>query len=564
MADITNRADWIVFSNRDATDLTAKDPIQGESSGNAGSTGQRGRAKKLVYRGSADDTHNANEAEGLSEVSKANEVTSASDVTDVSEKCNASETNDANGAGGLNDTGTTAVTGLTGVSSKDGEAFIVGNATVIPRGFDATYVPVESSAQSVHQGSRNGKANAKGKVVKPAPAEKGPKDPSCILRSFGSEGSAIDLVLKLRAQGQSVDYFQPETGPWQVRIRRVGFPVQTETFRSRKEAKVWATLREAEYHKREMVDYHEADRTTLGQLVLRYLNGVPLDPHSDNSLRHRLAKIARHPVCEYKMTALRPVHLANYRDERLKLVKPATVVAELSQISAIIGHARREWDIAMPRNVATTEFVKRPKIGAEGQRTRRLEEVVGEVKEEQRFFEALMDVRNLAARSFIVVALETGIRRAELLRLKWDRVYFRGEGSYIALEAGKTKNRHARQSPLSPLAVNALNCLERSGELVFEGETRDSIKCCFKRLRERAGLKNFRMHDLRHEFTSRLFEETTLRESEIQLLTGHRDARMLARYSHLRPDFIVRRLAQARQEMKALNLQYSQEVGSGA
>jgi hypothetical protein len=39
---------------------------------------------------------------------------------------------------------------------------------------------------------------------------------------------------------------------------------------------------------------------------------------------------------------------------------------------------------------------------------------------------------------------------------------------------------------------------------------------------------------------------------------------MLARYSHLRPDFIVRRLAQARQEMKALNQQYSQEAGSGA
>ena len=68
MADITNRADWIVFSNRDATDLTAKDPIQGENSGNAGSTGQRGRAKKLVHRGSADDTQNANEAGNANEV----------------------------------------------------------------------------------------------------------------------------------------------------------------------------------------------------------------------------------------------------------------------------------------------------------------------------------------------------------------------------------------------------------------------------------------------------------------------------------------------------------------
>ena len=61
MADITNRADWIVFSNRDATDLTAKDPIQGENSGRAGSTGQRGRAKKLAQLGSDDETHNAND-----------------------------------------------------------------------------------------------------------------------------------------------------------------------------------------------------------------------------------------------------------------------------------------------------------------------------------------------------------------------------------------------------------------------------------------------------------------------------------------------------------------------
>jgi integrase len=287
-----------------------------------------------------------------------------------------------------------------------------------------------------------------------------------------------------------------------------------------------------------------------------------VDLLADNSLWHRLTKISRHPVCEYSMSLLRPTHIAQYRDERLKKVKPATVVAELSYICSVIGHARKEWDIAIHRNVATTEYVKRPKIGADGERTRRLEKVPGELPEEQRFFEALLEVRNPTARAFIVVALETGIRRAELLRLKWEYVDFRQE--YIALAAGTTKNRHSRQAALTPLSINALKSLERTGELVFEGETRDSIKCCFSRLRERAGLTDFRMHDLRHEFTSRLFEETTLRETEIQFLTGHRDLRMLTRYSHLRPDFMMKRLAQARQEMTTLKQLNTKDPGEAA
>lgn len=467
MADITNRADWIVFSNRGATQ----------------------------------DTHHATSCASATDVSEVNIVNKAAGTFNVI---------DANNV----------------AAALTQQAGLPGNPAVTSE--------------------------------KPAPAAKGPKDSASILQRVASEKAAIKLVLQLRALGQAVAYIQADTGPWQVRIRRVGFPAQTETLPTRKAAKEWATLREAEYHKREMTDYREADRITLGQLLLRYRDGLPVDPLADNSLHHRLSKIARNPVCEYKMSALRPTHIAHYRDERLKLVKPATVVAELSHIASIIGHARREWDIAMPRNVATAEFVKRPKIGADGERTRRFEAPVGDVSEEQRLFDALMEVRNKALRVFIVVALETGIRRAELLRLKWSMVFL--DRSYIALSAEITKGKHARQSPLSSMAIEALRSLAHVGELVFEGETRDSVKCCFARLRQRAGLKDFRLHDLRHEFASRLFEETNLREYEIQFLTGHRDARMLARYSHLRPTFMVERLAQSRAEMKALKQNFSQEV----
>jgi hypothetical protein len=94
-------------------------------------------------------------------------------------------------------------------------------------------------------------------------------------------------------------------------------------------------------------------------LLLRYRDELQVDRLADNSLQRRLGKIARHKVAEYKMTALRPTHLAEYRNERLKVVKPATVVAELSYIASVIKHARTEWDIALPRNVATAEWVFR-------------------------------------------------------------------------------------------------------------------------------------------------------------------------------------------------------------
>jgi integrase len=97
------------------------------------------------------------------------------------------------------------------------------------------------------------------------------------------------------------------------------------------------------------------------------------------------------------------------------------------------------------------------------------------------------------------------------------------------------------------MAIEALRKIARQENVrVFEGETRDSIKCAFKRLRDRAGLKDFGMHDLRHEFISRLHEDTDLRSDEMRQITGHKDDRMLERYTHLRPTFVVQRFHESK------------------
>jgi hypothetical protein len=238
MADITNRANWIVFSNKDTTqgptkDATVEDKRAAEGE-NAGSTCNPLRATKLTK---ATKKGALNEASNADAVFNANALGGVNDVVD---------------AGGLND------------GADAGDAFIASAATAaaeVTKVFDAINVADAHTHQSTPQ--------LKPKAEKPTPALKGPKDPLDILKSVGSEKAAVALVLKLRAQGLAVEYCQPDTGPWQARIRRAGFPEQTETFPTRKAAKVWATLREAEYHQGETVDYSEAKRTTLGQLLLR-------------------------------------------------------------------------------------------------------------------------------------------------------------------------------------------------------------------------------------------------------------------------------------------------------
>jgi integrase len=357
-----------------------------------------------------------------------------------------------------------------------------------------------------------------------------------------NEKAAKKIAASLRESGSECLVKQLEDGPFQARVRRAGFPTCTQTFEKQKDAKQWITLRESEVLRRELDDYREADRTTLSQMLIRYRDSLKKDELSDNSKWHRLTKIARDPVAGYRLSKLRPMHICEFRDRRLKQVKPASIVAELNLIAFVIALARREWGIAVPKNIATSEWVKRPKIGLEGERTRRLE-VTAFADEEDKLFKALENCRNPVVTAFILLGLETGIRRGELLKLEWVNVNI--ELGYITLSALITKSKKPRQVPLTQRAIDALKTIEKIGNMVFEGETRDSIKCAFNRARKRAGIKNLRNHDLRHEFTSRLFENTDLRNAEIMLITGHSSEKMMWRYLHTRPSFLVERFRQS-------------------
>lgn len=150
------------------------------------------------------------------------------------------------------------------------------------------------------------------------------------------------------------------------------------------------------------------------------------------------------------------------------------------------------------------------------------------------------------------LAIETAMRMREVFTLTWDQVDI--EKRTIFLD--KTKNGDSRQVPLSTVALAVVRnsrTTESRGAvfpLFWNGDSKPlALRKASSRLSGRwrtvaklAKCDDLHFHDLRHEATSRLFERTSLTDVQISRITGHRDPRMLRRYSNLRASDLAERL----------------------
>jgi integrase len=145
-------------------------------------------------------------------------------------------------------------------------------------------------------------------------------------------------------------------------------------------------------------------------------------------------------------------------------------------------------------------------------------------------------------RPLVLVALNTGLRRGELLGLTWSSVNF--SAKLLTVTAATAKSGHTRRVPLNTEALATLTAWhERQGKpaadaLVFagrDGERMTRIDTAWGTLMKIAGLKNFRLHDCRHHFASRLVQAGVDLYTVKELL-GHSEIAMTEKYSHLAPD----------------------------
>lgn len=141
-------------------------------------------------------------------------------------------------------------------------------------------------------------------------------------------------------------------------------------------------------------------------------------------------------------------------------------------------------------------------------------------------------------RSVFLFAINTGMRRREIVSLSWANIDFDARTAHPAM----MKNGHSRTVPLSSAAIEILKGLPHSEVRAFP-ITIDALRYGLSTAMERAGVKDLHLHDGRHEAISRFFE-LGLSVPEVSLISGHRDPRMLARYTHLKAENVAEKLSQ--------------------
>lgn len=252
--------------------------------------------------------------------------------------------------------------------------------------------------------------------------------------------------------------------------------------------------------------------------------------------------------------------------KRIDKVAPTTIQAKVGALARATDWGMRKSLLTMPDHALRSlpngyaQYTKADAAAAgvarkDTERDRRLEPgewekilgvlAIGVLPRKQRplVLEGRRD--KIALKCIMVLAVETAMRMREMFTLRWNQVDLSKKTIFL----DKTKNGDKRQVPMSSVAIAELSAFKPevvdSGDLVFpflQGEetaralhaTTDFLSKLFIDIFEQAGVNGLLFHDLRHEATSRLFERTSLSETQIMKITGHKSHRMLMRYANLR------------------------------
>jgi integrase len=306
---------------------------------------------------------------------------------------------------------------------------------------------------------------------------------------------------------------------------------KTSTHDTLKDAQIWRDRvkanQELDVDKREIkksrITQREAKSFSVRQALERYAREVTPAKKGAVVELTRINKAKKTALASKSMYLVTPDDALTFLEEIGGSENNKRKYASL--ISHLYKTARQQWRMEV-RNPVAGE-IKLPSNGKP--RDRRLQ---GK--------EASLLLKHLSGetRAIFELAIETGMRRSEMLSLEWRNVNLKK--SIVILK--DTKNGDSRAVPLSSTAIRVINGLQQgigSGQVFTI--TRSQLRDSWEAARNAAGIPDIRLHDLRHEAASRLFEKG-LNVMEAASVTGHKTLSMLKRYTHLNPSDIAKKL----------------------
>ena len=316
-----------------------------------------------------------------------------------------------------------------------------------------------------------------------------------------------------------------------VKVRLKGYPVQTATFEKITDARRWAQQTETAIREGRHFKTSEAKRHSLSELIDRYIKTeLPKKPKSQRDQTQQLAWW-KSEIGDHALNDITPALIVECRDRlaegitsRGRPPTPATINRYLAALSIALTTAANQWGWLDDSPMRKVQKAREPRG-----RVRFLSD-----DERVRLLRACKESSNQFLYVVVVLALSTGMRRGEIMNLEWRDIDLQ-LGRLILHE---TKNGERRAVAITGHALDLLRELAKvrriDSNFLFPGKSGLPIdlRKPWETAVQKAELKDFKFHDLRHSAASYLaMNGASL--AEIAEVLGHKTLQMVKRYAHL-------------------------------
>lgn len=321
---------------------------------------------------------------------------------------------------------------------------------------------------------------------------------------------------------------------YHAEVRLKGQKPQRACFRTRTQAKQWVQSTESAIRDGRYVNVSEARRRTVGDMIDRFIEKwLPKYPQRQKK-QTALLSWWRVQCGHLLLSELKPSVIADCRDKLLsemtvrgKLRSPSTVNRYLCALGKALHIAVREWEW-----LDDTPMRKVTKLREPTGRDRFLS-----LEEKERLLKECRNSKNANLYPLVALSLITSARYSELAGLTSEAVLY--ETKTIIFRA--TKNGDDRKIPMTPEAEEILRELKKDHlgpkDLIFQSNKPGkrnqiiSVRGAFEAAMRRAGIENFRWHDLRHSAAAFLAMAGAT-QGELMAILGHRSPVASKRYQH--------------------------------
>jgi integrase len=323
-------------------------------------------------------------------------------------------------------------------------------------------------------------------------------------------------------------------GSWVAEVRRTGHKSISKSFPTKSLASEWARRVESEMDASQYRDNRSLNSITFGDLIDRYTKEIGATrPFGKN--KAAVLKSVKAALGDVPLSGLSADRLSQYVDaRRAGGAGGVTVAIDLTYIAGILKTASAIWKMPINQTAVSDVRARLTHLGVSTksrERTRR--PTLDEIERLCAHFDDKGTRQRIPMSDLIRFAIASAMRLGEIIGLKWADL--NETDRTIVIRDRKHPTEKAGNDQEVPLLGEAFDIVKRQpqhGERIFP-ITDGTVSTIFPRARKKLGIEDLTFHDFRHEGVSRLFEQGYTIE-QVALVSGHRDWKMLARYTQIK------------------------------